>query len=134
MLLELGHLSSDSIAALIPVLLSIQSQLASGAVPADYYHRGLPAPWMQVEVLALLRMALGQTEQRSQLSPETLDALDATVMTALEPSKETAGQALAFEAVRLVAALSGCGDGAKRDARALSIGENTCTINYDVSH
>jgi len=131
-LVNLKRLPASSSAALITVLLSIQDQLAQGSVPPDYIRRGVVAPWMQVEVLSLLRVTLELPEVRSLLSQETWEALDTTSARAMDPSKEVAAQAVAFEAVRLAAVIGTKGD--KLEAKALAIGMKSGVIIINSSN
>ena len=84
---------------LITALLCVQHQALEGRLPReDYDYKGISAPWLQAQILQLLTLL-------KPSSPEHLDQLNNVVLSTLTStnSKETIGQAVIYEAIRLMA-------------------------------
>lgn len=100
----------------IPGLIAIQDQILGNKLPDEYNYRSIPAPWFQMDVLALITVLV----DRSGWSAGLYEDITAAVYRTMEQpsaSKECAGQAIIFQCIVLIAAMNRLESDVQRSSR-----------------
>ena len=111
---------------LVPSLLQFQEQILSGRLPTEYEYRSMAAPWLQINILHLIRILMDKSTGKAAAPPTTFDKIGKTLDRTMDLAnlKETIGQAIIFECINTIASLNkqeASSSQAQRTSRAIAV-------------